>query len=58
MAEGKNDKGAKSAKEKHKPYKPGKMCPKCGSRMGEHQDRYACGKCGYTEFKSQKKNGA
>ncbi len=36
-------------------YKPGKQCPKCGARMGDHTDRMACGKCGYTEFKSQKK---
>jgi len=29
------------------------LCPKCGAgvRMAEHQDRRACGKCGYTEFK-------
>ena len=37
------------------PYKPGRMCPKCGSRMGEHSDRLSCGKCGYAEFKSAKK---
>ncbi len=36
------------------PYKPGKMCPKCGSRMGEHSDRVSCGKCGYAEFKARK----
>ena len=34
-----------------KPYKQGKMCPKCNSRMAEHSDRYACGRCSYTEFK-------
>ncbi len=32
-------------------YKPGRSCPKCGSRMAEHKDRFACGKCKYTEFK-------
>ncbi|NIP35164.1 MAG: 30S ribosomal protein S27ae [Thermoplasmata archaeon] len=31
-----------------------KECPKCGTGtyMAEHADRRACGKCGYTEFKS------
>ena len=30
-----------------------KMCPRCGAGvfMAEHPDRYACGKCGYTEWK-------
>ena len=32
----------------------GKFCPKCGSRMGEHKDRFSCGKCKYTEFKEKK----
>lgn len=29
-----------------------KQCPKCGIGvfMGAHEDRNACGKCGYTEF--------
>lgn len=46
----------KEKKEKKiKEYKPGKQCPKCNSRMADHSDRLACGKCGYTEFKSQKK---
>jgi small subunit ribosomal protein S27Ae len=36
-------------------YKPVKACAKCGAGMGEHSNRFACGKCGYTEFKSQKK---
>ncbi|HJJ50619.1 MAG TPA: 30S ribosomal protein S27ae [Methanocorpusculum sp.] len=28
-------------------------CPRCGPGvfMGEHSDRFTCGKCGYTEFK-------
>ncbi|MEM3227462.1 MAG: hypothetical protein QXR58_00315 [Candidatus Micrarchaeaceae archaeon] len=47
MAEEK--KGGK--KKEFKAYTQGKMCPKCGARMGDHQDRYACGRCGYTEFK-------
>lgn len=29
-----------------------KLCPRCGSYMAEHKDRYHCGKCGYTEFKN------
>jgi small subunit ribosomal protein S27Ae len=30
-----------------------KSCPKCGNGffMSEHKDRFACGKCGYTEFR-------
>ncbi len=36
-------------------YKPAsKFCPKCGSRMAEHKDRFTCGKCHYTEFKVNK----
>ncbi len=33
----------------------GRACPKCGPAvfMGEHKDRFACGKCGYTEIKKQ-----
>ncbi len=29
-----------------------KECPKCGpgTFMADHNDRKACGKCGYTEF--------
>lgn len=31
-------------------------CPKCGQGvfLGEHKDRFYCGKCHYTEFKSKK----
>ena len=57
MAEKKGSEAGKK-KQAKKAYKPGKMCPKCGSRMAEHADRYSCGKCSYTEFKSQKKSGA
>ncbi|NLI62349.1 MAG: 30S ribosomal protein S27ae [Methanosarcinaceae archaeon] len=30
-----------------------KVCPKCGAGvfMGEHKNRFACGKCGHTEMK-------
>ena len=30
-----------------------KFCPRCGPgvALGDHSDRMACGKCGYTEFK-------
>ncbi|MDR3063076.1 MAG: 30S ribosomal protein S27ae [Methanobrevibacter sp.] len=30
-----------------------KICPRCGNGvfMADHSDRYACGKCGYTEIK-------
>ena len=29
-------------------------CPRCGIGyfMAEHVDRYTCGRCGYTKFKS------
>ncbi|MGP6220045.1 30S ribosomal protein S27ae [Caldiplasma sukawensis] len=31
-------------------------CPRCGSGvfLAEHEDRFSCGKCGYTEFKKKK----
>ena len=48
----------KKEQKSFKAYKPGKLCPKCNVRMAEHSDRYSCGRCGYTEFKSQKKAGA
>ncbi len=39
-----------------KAYKPvEKMCPKCGSRLANHNNRFSCGKCGYTEFKEKSK---
>jgi small subunit ribosomal protein S27Ae len=50
MADAKDSKKKKETK----PYKPGRRCQKCGSRMADHKNRYACGKCGYTEFKQQK----
>lgn len=30
-----------------------KFCPRCGPGvfMADHGDRWACGKCGYTEWK-------
>ncbi|MHB8567046.1 MAG: 30S ribosomal protein S27ae [Nitrososphaerales archaeon] len=33
-----------------------KECPRCGRGvfLGEHKDRLACGKCGYTSFKKPK----
>ena len=42
------------SKKSVKPYKSGKMCPKCNSRMADHADRYSCGRCGYTEFKQSR----
>jgi ribosomal protein S27AE len=45
----------KDAKKKtFKEYKPGRMCPKCGKRMAEHNNRLACGFCSYTEFRGAK----
>ncbi len=51
MAENKKEQKQKKAPEA---YKQGRQCPKCYSRMADHSDRYACGKCGYTEFKQKK----
>ncbi len=33
-----------------------RFCPRCGPGvfLAEHNDRYTCGKCGYTEFKKKK----
>jgi len=30
-------------------------CPRCGEGtfMAEHQDRFSCGKCGYTKWKKK-----
>ncbi len=52
MAEAKKD----APKKKNiKAYKPAaKFCSKCGARMADHKDRFACGKCGYTEWKPGK----
>jgi len=38
----------------------GKTCPKCGDGifLGEHKDRYYCGKCGYVEMKAKKEEPA
>ena len=34
-----------------------KTCPRCGPGvfMAEHLNRYACGRCGYTEWKKPEK---
>jgi small subunit ribosomal protein S27Ae len=56
MAEVKKEdkKPAAGKKKGAKAYKPAaKFCPKCGSRMGNHKDRYACGSCKYTEWKEK-----
>ena len=46
---------AKKEKKKFAAYKPAsKYCPKCGCRMADHANRFACGKCGYTEWKEKK----
>jgi small subunit ribosomal protein S27Ae len=35
----------------------GKICPKCGPGvyLGEHKNRFHCGRCNYTEFKEKSK---
>ncbi|MCK5587950.1 MAG: 30S ribosomal protein S27ae [Candidatus Lokiarchaeota archaeon] len=30
-----------------------RKCLRCNSLMADHYDRYACGKCGYTAFKTK-----
>jgi small subunit ribosomal protein S27Ae len=34
-------------------HKDKQECPRCGTGvyMAEHENRYSCGKCGYTDFK-------
>ncbi len=51
-----DEKPKKEVKKKEvREYKPvSKLCAKCGSRMGDHADRYACGRCGYTEWKEKR----
>lgn len=41
--------------ESGKVSKTKKECPRCGRGyfLGEHEDRYTCGKCGYTQFKKK-----
>jgi small subunit ribosomal protein S27Ae len=48
-------KGDKYKVEGGKLVRAGMGCPKCGPgvHMGEHKDRYTCGKCTYSEFKKQ-----
>ena len=29
----------------------GEKCPRCGSLLGNHENRKTCGKCGYSEIK-------
>jgi small subunit ribosomal protein S27Ae len=46
----------KAKKELAFKYKPAeKFCPKCGSRMASHADRFTCSKCRYTEWKAKGK---
>ncbi|MDO8339117.1 MAG: hypothetical protein Q7T16_00495 [Candidatus Burarchaeum sp.] len=47
--------GKKPQKKKFKLYKKLRACPKCGTgtRLAEHPDRFACGKCGYMERKGK-----
>lgn len=46
------EKKEKATKVKKATYKPAeKFCPKCGVRMASHSNRFACGKCHYTELK-------
>ncbi len=51
MADAPAKPAAKKAK-KPEPFTPAeKFCPKDGVRMASHKDRFACGKCHYTEWK-------
>ena len=42
-------------KGKVKTQRKRKACPRCGAGvfLAEHEDRYSCGKCGYTEFRKK-----
>jgi ubiquitin-small subunit ribosomal protein S27Ae len=61
LAEGKKSEKKKTKTSKSSYYKAEgekvlrakKSCQKCGSGvfMAEHKNRFACGKCGYTEWK-------
>lgn len=44
-----DEKGKKKTRRKRK------VCPRCGAGvfLAEHEDRYSCGKCGYTEFRKK-----
>jgi len=37
-----------------------RTCPKCGPAvfMGNHYDRWVCGRCGYTVFKRKEKKSS
>ena len=45
----------------HKKYKDGKVegkwCPRCGAGviLAHHKNRVTCGRCGYSEIKTEKK---
>jgi small subunit ribosomal protein S27Ae len=43
----------KEKKKAPKAYRKLRSCPKCGPgvRLGDHKDRFACGRCGYMEKK-------
>ncbi len=55
---GKKDVKNKVPSKRWEKYKQGnkKFCPKCGPGifLGEHKDRFYCGKCHYVEYKSKK----
>ncbi|MCL4345729.1 MAG: 30S ribosomal protein S27ae [Candidatus Thermoplasmatota archaeon] len=42
--------------ENNKLVRQKRNCPRCGVGvyLAEHEDRFTCGKCGYTEFKKKK----
>ncbi|HLH86105.1 MAG TPA: 30S ribosomal protein S27ae [Thermoplasmataceae archaeon] len=43
--------------ENNKLIRERRFCPRCGPGvfLAEHADRYACGRCGYTEIKKEQK---
>jgi small subunit ribosomal protein S27Ae len=59
MSKKSHDKGSKGVWKLYK-VEEGKIaskrtdCPKCGHGvfLAEHSDRFTCGRCGYTKFKS------
>jgi len=63
MTESKEKTKSGKSTQKYKKYqisgetftRSGRVCPKCGPGvfMGEHKDRFACGKCGFMERKAK-----
>ena len=65
VKKGKKKRKPKKSSERYKKYKiegnrakPARFCPRCGPGifLAESKDRWFCGRCHYTEFKSKAEN--